>query len=202
MDGFDPGAWAGANVATEGEKRQDISWFNLKDGENGDLRILTPNPKQMWVHRIVVNGKRYPAVCLGLKECPAPHEKGKNATPRYAFVVIDRRDKVVKIWEMNSRTFKALQSLVTKKDENGKLIYGDPTGYDLSVNRVGSKTDTQYLLIPGVKSLMLDAEKALAQPNLDDYYKPNRERMEVLLRGEVPKRKEAEGQESGGEDVG
>lgn len=184
-EGFDPGTWAGSAVSTKGEGRVDIQWFNLTDGQSADVRILTPNPKQMWVHRIVVNGKRYPAVCLGLKECPATHEKGKNAAPRYALVVIDRRDKAAKIWEMNDRTFRVLLTIVTKK--------GDPTGYDLNVSRVGKSTDTQYPLMMGDSTAPLtDGEKALVQPNLEEYYKPNRTRMEALLKGEVPKRKEGE----------
>lgn len=189
MDGdfkFDPGSWTSATVPTKGEGRQDVLWFNLKDGENADVRILTPNPKQVWVHRIVVNGKRYPAVCFGLSNCPAPHEKGKNATPRYAFVVLDRRDKAVKIWEMNTRTFKVLLAIVTKK--------GDPMGYDLNVSRVGNGTDTQYPIIMGdAVGPTTDIELAMPRPNLDEYYRPNRERMAALLRNEVPGRREAAG---------
>jgi hypothetical protein len=191
--GFNPETWAGSDIATKGGGRADIQWFNLNDGESADVRILTPNPKQMWVHRIVVNGKRYPAVCLGFKECPAPHEKGKNAAPRYALTVIDRRDKAAKIWEMNHRTFKVLLTIVAKK--------GDPTGYDLNVSRVGKSTDTQYPIMMGDSTVPLsDGEKAVVQPNLEEYYKANKTRMEALLRGEVPKRKENEEQNGAAEE--
>ena len=189
MSEFNPGSWS-APTATAGEKRSDIQWFKLEDGQSADIRLLTPNPKKVWVHRIVVNGKRYPAACLGFKDCPAPHEKGKNATPRYAVVVVDRRDSQVKIWEMNDRTYRTLVPIVRKK--------GDPTQYDLYVSRTGKgASDTIYTLILGDNIAPLsDGEKALEQPNLEDYYKPNLERMTKLLKGEVPQRKTEEAQAS------
>jgi len=180
---FNPSAWVSGGSSSGGGKN--ISWFNLDDGQSADVRLLDPNPLDVWVHRILVNGKRYPTVCLGKKEdCPACKAENK-ASSRHIFNAIDRRDKNSKVLELNYKTFQLLRVVV------GKM--GDPTEYDITINRIGKGKDTQYPIFPGSKSPLTEAEKQSTKVELNTYYAKNRERMETLLRGELPRRERAEG---------
>lgn len=155
-------------------------YFKVKDGERATFRIVS-DPKKLYIHRIPAAGKEHPATCLG-EGCPAC-AKGVAKQLRHAMAVLDRRDKKVKIWEISN----------TQKGEIYAIAqeYGEPAGLDLVISRKGTrKEDTKYTLMPGKnQSPLTEEEKTLSVPNLDEYYKANKERMDTLLKGELPAKK-------------
>lgn len=173
-----------------------IEYFHIKDKESADIRFLT-EPLRKWVHMIPVKGKNYPAVCIGSspQECPA-HQAGQKAKRVMASLVLDRRDGKIKLYEFSNRSLEKIKAV---KNTVAKLRpeLSNPTMFDIQISRTGTtKDNTNYSMTLGANMAPLtDAEKALPRPNLEEYYKENSERMETLLKGDVPKRKEPDGQE-------
>jgi len=173
----------------EGSDVPPIEFFRLKDGEQASIRIVgSGRPKDVFKHKFTIEGKTYQATCPGKSAgCPAC-AAGHKLSHANAVTVLDRRDSRVRFWEFSNEKKRDIAALVEHKD------YGDPRNYDLVVSRRGKGlTDTRYTLFPSPnRTPLTEAEQALLIPNLDEYYKPNPERLEALLRGEVPKRKERE----------
>lgn len=166
-----------------------IEFFHLKDGEQASIRIVgSGRPKDVFKHKFTIENKTYRPNCPGKSAgCPAC-AAGHKLSHANAVTVLDRRDSRIKIWEFSNEKKRDIAALVEHKD------YGDPRTYDLVVSRRGKGlTDTRYTLFPSPNRAPLsEAEQALMIPDLDEFYTPNLERLEALLRGEVPKRKERE----------
>lgn len=166
-----------------------IEFFRLKDGEQASIRIVgSGRPKDIFKHKFTIEGKTYHATCPGKSAaCPAC-VAGHKLSHANVITVLDRRDSRIKFWEFSNEKKRDIAALVEHKE------YGDPRNYDLVVSRRGKGlTDTRYTLFPSPNRTPLsEAEQALLIPDLDEYYKPNPERLETLLRGEVPKRRERE----------
>ena len=175
--------------STERSDAPPMEFFRLKDGEQASIRIVgAGRPKDVFKHKFTIEAKTCYATCPGKSAgCPAC-AAGHKLSHANAITVLDRRDSHIKVWEFSNEKKRDIAALVEHKD------YGDPRTYDLVVARRGKGlTDTRYTLFPSPNRAPLsDAEQALLIPNLDEYYKPNPERLEALLRGEVPKRKERE----------
>jgi hypothetical protein len=72
--------------------------------------------------------------------------KPDRVKPFLAMIVWDYSDKLPKIWEITQRSIiQALEGFVADED------WGDPQGYDLTINRSGQKLETTYMLIPSNK---------------------------------------------------
>jgi len=170
-----------------------VKYLQLEDEKSADVRILATEPKTIWKCNISINGVRYPATIS--REDSAVVDKfneGKETddktrvrkSRRHIVNVLDRRDGLVKIWEMADETLDQIGPIV---DKWKKL----PTEFDVTVTRRGVKLKTKYVvgIAPNQEKLTTE-ELALEKVDLDEYFKPNRERLESLLRGEVPKRRE------------
>lgn len=106
-----------------------------------------------------------------LKE--APQEKPKDIRMNeddsytvkhfWAFKVLDRKDSGVKILELTQATIqRAIQALV--EDEE----WGDPTAYDITINRTGQKLDTKYSIVPSPhKALTKEEQSIIARTEID-----------------------------------
>lgn len=187
-DAWQPDAKSGGSG--DGATFAKVEYFHLKDGESADIRFLT-EPITRWIHTIAVKGKNYPATCIeSPTKCPA-HQAGQKAKKIKASVVLDRRDGKVKLYEFSNR---GLEKIKAVKDTVAALKpeLQNPTLFDIKISRTGkTKDDTNYSMSLGANLTPLsEAEKNLQKPNLDEYYKENKERMETLLKGELPKRKE------------
>jgi len=164
-----------------------VEYIKIADGESVNLRILNKVPFPIKVHRIVVKGTGRPATCLeGIDTfgCPAC-AKGNKYTNKNTVSAIDRRDGKVKLWEFSETLKGQLHAMVLAWK---KL----PTEFDVVLSRTGkTKDDTRYALVisPEQKPLS-EAEQKLETPDLAEYYKPNRERMETLLQGKLPEKKQ------------
>lgn len=169
------------------------SYLKVKDGETALVRILDVAPRQIFMVRVPVGGKQYPVTLskednevikkynAGIKD-EKKHLKVKKVN---AVNVLDRRDGTTKLWEFTETLKGDIHGMV---EEWKKL----PTEFDIALSRTGSgQFDTRYkvTITPNQKELTTE-ELALEKVDLNDYYKPNRERLESLLRGEVPKRRE------------
>jgi hypothetical protein len=108
-----------------------------------------------------------------------------DSRPCYAVNVIDRTDGQIKIWKF-SRTVKEMIAAVASE-------YGDPNNYDITLNRKGVKTDTEYTVIADRENTPLtDEEKQLKVFNLAMIYKATSiDKVNAYLRGELPKRVES-----------
>ena len=169
------------------------SYLKVKDGESVGLRILNVKPRQVFMCRITVDGKQHP-VTLSKEDNDllkkhnttiADEKKHLKVKKVNAVNVIDRRDGTVKLWEFTETLKGDIYAMV---EEWKKL----PTQFDIALSRTGSgQFDTRYkvTITPNQKELTTE-ELALEKVDLNEYYKPNRERLVSLLRGEVPKRKE------------
>jgi len=166
---------------------QKVDYFNMKDGEKVQFRLLT-SPYRVWLHRIEVGKVGHPATCPGVDDCPA-HEAGQKAKRVMACIVLDRRDGKVKLWEFSNTTLGKIQTVnETVKALRPDLV--DPRQYDMRIDRKGVKLDTEYFLNLGDnKDQLTEDEKKLVLPNLEEYYKVNPERMKSLLSGVVPAKK-------------
>ncbi|TDI96942.1 MAG: hypothetical protein E2O29_01535 [Deltaproteobacteria bacterium] len=111
---------------------------------------------------------------------------GYEANVRYVVNVIDRKDGGMKVW-LFSRTLKETIMKIAEK-------YGDPTQYDLVVNRTGKKLETKYTVIPERESTPLtEADKKLKTFSLNTIFKPSTvEKVRMLMNGQVPQRETTE----------
>lgn len=171
---------------------QKTSYFHLEDGESVDFRFMM-EPIRRWVHKITVNKKQYPASCIeSPTKCPA-HQKGMKAQRVMAANVLDRRDGKVKLYEFSNKSLEKINSVMDTV-KTLRPEFETPLMFDIKISRKGKgKEDTTYSFGLGANmNPITDAEKALTQTDLEQYYAENKERMETLLSGEVPKRKEQE----------
>lgn len=185
--------------------RVDLVNLKLEEGEN-TIRIVG---KYTFFYEHWFNKVKRSAVCPG-KDCPvckhpdrqkfldqasalrkAGQEKEakelfrktfRTYDPRvmYAVNVIDRRDGKMKVWKF-SRTVK--EDIMKIADK-----YGDPNGYDLTINRRGKGRDTEYTLIPARENTPLtEAERQLKVVSLGTVYKATSlEKINSYLQGVVP----------------
>jgi len=162
-----------------------VAYLNLADGETVDVRILDIVPKEVYITRIPVNGKRYP-VSLQKSDNEVVKNAGHKIQKVNAANVLDRRDGVVKLWEFSEEKKGDIHGII----ERWKKM---PTEFDISITRKGKKLQTRYsLTISPNQEPLTDEEKALKKVDLDEYYKHNPERLASLLAGKVPERKTEE----------
>ncbi len=169
------------------------NYLKVKDGETAPIRILNEVPRQIFMVRVPVDEKQYPVTLskddnelvkkynTGITD----EEKQLKVKKVNAVNVLDRRDGTVKLWEFTETLKGDIHGMV---EEWKKL----PTEFDIALSRTGTtRFNTRYkvTITPNQKPLTTE-ELALDKVDLSEYYKPNRERLESLLRGEVPKRKE------------
>ena len=69
----------------------------------------------------------------------------------WAVGVLDLNDGIIKTWQITQVTIKkAILNLYQDED------YGEPKNYDLKITRVGSRTETEYHVVPGpIKAISL-----------------------------------------------
>lgn len=100
---------------------------------------------------------------------------------KYALNVIDRKEHNMKVWKF-SRTMKECVESIVKK-------YGDPTTYDLIVERRGTtKENTKYTILPAPDKGELSVEEKKLQPlQLGIIYKASStDKIAAYVRGELP----------------
>jgi hypothetical protein len=86
----------------------------------------------------------------------------KKLSTRYGWVVWNRELGVPQIWQGSATFFKQLATLAQDSD------WGDPAGYDVTISRQGTGTDTVYSIVPTSNRDPLDIEAvdALKKVNL------------------------------------
>lgn len=101
---------------------------------------------------------------------------------KYAVNVIDKSDNTMKVWVFSRPIKETIEKYADR--------YGDPTRYDLIVNRTGEGKQTRYTVAPERESVPLTAsEKGLKTFNLHNIFKPAPvERVQSFMDGVVPKK--------------
>lgn len=80
----------------------------------------------------------------------------KDEKEFWAFAVVDRADSTIKLLEVTQKTImKGIYDLVMDED------WGDPSKYDITVNREGEGMETRYSVLPGVKSDITELETGM-----------------------------------------
>ena len=97
----------------------------------------------------------------------------------WAFSVLDRKDKVVKIMEITQRSIMDEISELLKNED-----WGDITGYDITITRKGQGLETRYSVQPSPhKELTKEEQSLVARTEID---------LNKLFAGENPLEKKAE----------
>lgn len=92
-----------------------------------------------------------------------PDEHGQTRiSTRYGWLVWNQDDQTAQILQQSATFFKNL-AVLAQDDE-----YGDPTGYDIKIKRVGSGLETTYTITPSAnrEPLGASAKQELAGVNL------------------------------------
>lgn len=187
-------------------------YLSLKtDGDQVTVRIAS-TPKHGVQHWIEVDGKRSPMACSNDVDClfcgdKIPKEKKVDKSPVFAWVVIDRKDGKVKIFNASSVTiYRRIKALALDEE------WGDPQTYDIRIERTGKKGPDFYRVVPLPRTLdkpITDEEKAAikeADYNLDEeieggsdtstFGSGDKETFPEELAGETPEKKGKTGGET------
>ena len=147
-----------------------VNFVKFTAGSPVTMRIVDEDLITRWVHWD--NVKKRSFTCLG-EGCPACEinkqmteagvEKSKlrfGNSKKHTTHIINRDTNQLELLEQSDGFFKNISTLI----DNG---YGDPTGYDIKVIRMGTGKDTKYSLIPSPPTPMGDADKALMDNKQD-----------------------------------
>lgn len=143
---------------TSGGGGGEIRRLKLAVGKN-IIRIVEDNFEDAWIHHFKNSeGENKRAICLGRDKCPIC-KSGNKATHRFYFNVIDRKDQkaegktVIKLLECGKMIFDAIKELALDEE------YGDPTQYNLKINRKGEGKKTKYSVQASTKQYPLTEEE-------------------------------------------
>ncbi len=136
---------------TLSNKEQDpVDYYKIQEGDNV-LRIVG-KPSKIETHwEDTVDGKTRKIICPGAG-CPIC-AKGKRPKSRYQCKVIDRRDDKVKMLDVGLTIISQIQTYAKSEE------YGDPTKYDIKINRSGKGIDTRYLVMASRNDTPLTPEQ-------------------------------------------
>lgn len=130
-------------TTTEGGGGGDIRRMKLAQGLNV-VRIVDDNFEDAWVHYFKdAEGNNRRTICHGKGKCPLCAKK-ISATHRFYFNVIDRKAQKetgkteVRLLEIGKMIYEQIRELALDEE------YGDPTQYNLKINRKGEKKSTKY----------------------------------------------------------
>lgn len=116
--------------------------------EAGDNKIrLCSKPVELPFYQASRKGEKYATVQLNTQaEIDQAIVEGKKIKYKYAYLAINRRDGKLYVWESSVQAFRSIVSFARNPE------YGDPTQYDITVNRSGEGINTQYSVIPARNS--------------------------------------------------
>ena len=116
--------------------------MKFKDGAN-IFRILAPVVMGWEDWKVEPDGTKKPVRVKYEGEASKPKPLGKQAVKHlWAFPVFDYTDKAIKVLEITQVSL--INGIYTcLMDED----FGDPTGYDIKVNRTGENLETRYELL-------------------------------------------------------
>lgn len=107
------------------------------------------------------------------KQIPTNMRKDSKIKHFWAFTVLDRNDKRIKICELTQSTIQgAIKALVDNAD------WGDPKKYDITVTRTGESLETEYNIQPSPHKDLTEEEKQLVAETTVN--------LEALFTGENP----------------
>lgn len=140
----DPGDWTETNTST--------SFFKPQVGNN-IFRIVS-KPRLTLSHWIKVgaNNTTMKVGCMERKEdCPIC-SAGVPLLSRHTFLVLDKKDGSVKLYEAPSQVYQAIKAFAIDPD------YGDPKQYDIKLIREGTGLSTKYQVVANPKKKPLEEE--------------------------------------------
>lgn len=135
------------------EQQESIDYFKIQEGNN-ILRIVG-KPSKVEIHwEDTTDGGKRKIVCPGAG-CPIC-AKGSRPKSRYECKVLDRRDGAVKMMDVGNSVISQIQAYAKDPD------WGDPTKYDIKIERTGKGIDTRYNVMAGKNSDPLTDEQLKA----------------------------------------
>lgn len=127
-----------------------VDFMRLQSGTNR-VRVVG-RPSEIEVHwEKGVDGSNKKVICLG-SGCPIC-KAGHAPTVRYQVQVIDRTDNEVKILEGGKSIFNSIKAYAVDPE------YGDPTKYDVKIQKEGSGRETRYTVMASPKKDPLTDEE-------------------------------------------
>lgn len=104
---------------------------------------------------------------------PTDIRKDSKVKHFWAFVVIDRKDNKIKVMELTQASIMKQMKKIVDSEE-----WGDPKGYDFTINREGDGLETEYTVQPSPHKELTTEEMAMVE-----FTKVN---LEALFEGENP----------------
>lgn len=141
----------------------DNRFLSLKPGPN-NMRILSEKPYIFKKHYFEASKRS--VICPNDSSC-IPCQLGMQSSERFAVVVLDLDTNQVKILDQGKKVRKSIVAL------HQRSIWGDPRGYDLTIEKSGSGLQTDYSVVPGLKQALTEAQiaeagKQIREKNLQD----------------------------------
>lgn len=84
-----------------------------------------------------------------------------SITTRYAWLVFNKTEEKAQVLQLPATAYKAIAALATNEE------WGDPTGYDITLKREGSGTDTKWHVQPSPNKDPLTEEQKTKVGELD-----------------------------------
>jgi len=168
----------------------DMSFLKINPGQTVRVRLLTDKPTIVKNHAYIEvtgeKGKVNAPVTVPENLVEKVQASGVKLKELHVVPVFDYADGNVKLWTVPFSGSEQIQNTV-------KTWKKRPTEFDLNISRTGSgKLNTKYAVTPIPSEAPIP--EGLKLPNLLDYYAPSAERVEALLRGELPKKKDDSGE--------
>ena len=151
---------------------QDYAGYEVPKGGGGDFwkpktgsNIIRLATKFIELRSHEIKGNKFatePCPGEGCEKCA----NGERIKFGYAYTIIDRADGKVYLYEAPVTVFQSIYGLATNK------AWGDPTQYDLELNKTGEGKDTRYQVIPQPdKTELTEAEVAeVAKIDMTGFY--------------------------------
>lgn len=146
-----------------------VPFMKLQSGKN-ICRVASKPSKVVQHWEKTVDGNLRKITCIG-EDCPIC-KAGHAPSVRYQIKVIDKMDPdapEAKVLEIGASILRNIVGFVQDDD------YGDPTKYDLKIQKTGTGRDTRYSVTasPHKNSITEEEKKLLAEiPSIEEINKP------------------------------
>lgn len=128
----------------------DSSFLKIETGENR-LRLCS-KPTELISHQTSAEGAKFATTPCQGENCELC-KQGKKKNYKYAYIVLNRKDGKVYLYEAPITVFRQIAAYATNEE------YGDPQEYDITIKREGEKPNVTYTVMASPKKAKLTTEE-------------------------------------------